>query len=76
MIYNVKLGENMETNVKKTKLRKYTYAYVQYQDLGRMLLSFMTDLMVMLLPMAIWDAIMIGIFGSVFSISGLNVMNG
>ena len=66
----------METNVKKTKLRKYTYAYVQYQDLGRMFLSFITDLMVMLLPMAIWDAIMIGIFGSVFSISGLNVMNG
>lgn len=62
----------MEKNIKN---RKYSYTYVGYKDLGYLLLSFMCDLIVMLMPMAIWDAIMIGIFGSVFSISGLNVMN-
>ena len=66
----------METNVKKAKLRKYTYTYVTYKDLGNMFLSFVTDLVVMLLPIAIWDAVMIGIFGSVLSISGLNMVNG
>ena len=63
MIFNVEIGENMETNIKKTKLRKYTYAYVTYKDLGNMFLSFVADLVVMLLPIAIWDAVMIGIFG-------------
>lgn len=75
MIYVIETGENMETNVKKKKLRKYTYTYVQKKEIGKLFMSFLTDLIVMLLPIAIWDAVMIGIFGSIFSINGLTMMN-
>ena len=71
----MKIGENMEKNVKKNKLRKYTYTYVQQKEIGKLCLSFMMDLIVMLLPIAIWDAIMIGVFGSVFTINGIHMVN-
>lgn len=66
----------MDVKTNNTSSRKLAYTYTSYSDLGRMLLSFMVDLIVMLTPMAIWDAVMIGILGSVFSISGLNIING
>ncbi len=49
--------------------------FLSIKDIVKCFFAYLLDLSVSLLPMAIWNAVMIAVFGSMMSMSGLDVVN-
>lgn len=50
--------------------------FLNIKDVVKCFFAYLLDLSVSLLPMALWNVVMIAVFGSMISMSGLDIVNG